>query len=67
MTNNSWRNDKITDKQKSLIEQIETILDIEFEGTTKGEASDFISENIKEAQRESLDMVADYYGWENDH
>lgn len=67
MINNNWRNDKITDKQKSLIEQIETILDIEFEGTTKGEASDFISENIKEAQRESLDMVADYYSWENDH
>ena len=48
----SWRDDPITEKQKQMIESIEENAGIngaiisKFIGTTKGEASDWISENI---------------------
>ena len=41
----SWREDKITEKQKQLIEEMQEFSDYslpEFKGTTKGEASDYI-------------------------
>ena len=49
---NNWRNDHITEKQKQLIESIKENAGIngaiitKFKGKTKGEASDWISENI---------------------
>ena len=67
MTNREWRNDKITDKQLDLIEEIETILGIDFKGSTKGDAYDFISKHIEDAKNEWLDMEADYYSWKNEH
>lgn len=51
----SWRDDPITDKQKSLIEWMEDqqffpLKDV-FTGTTKGEAHDFIDEYLDLAIR----------------
>lgn len=42
----------ITDKQKAFIETICNQLDIEFKGTTKQEATKFISDNIREFEDE---------------
>ena len=44
---NDWRNDPITQKQKDLIEEMQEFSYYplpKFEGKTKGEASDYISE-----------------------
>lgn len=48
---NSWRDREITEKQKGLIELIEKVLKVEYSGTTRGSASDFISEYKEELER----------------
>ncbi len=46
----NWREDKITDKQKKMIKDMNEFSPYplpEFKGTTKGEASDYIDKYIK--------------------
>ncbi|MFE8701179.1 hypothetical protein ACFYKX_11290 [Cytobacillus sp. FJAT-54145] len=50
----------VTDKQRSLIQKMEQLLDVTFTGTTKQEASAFITrymEEYKEQQAFVFDMV----------
>ena len=53
----SWRNDPITDKQRAMMASMRENAAINgamlsfFDGTTKGEASDWISANISEQYR----------------
>lgn len=63
----SWRNDPITDKQKEMIDSIHNAceylggsLDV-FNGTTKGEACDYISKHAH-----LLKIASDLYSVEHD-
>lgn len=41
----------VTEKQRSVINMIENNLQIEFKGTTKEDARDFISKNIEKSKQ----------------
>jgi len=48
----SWRDEPITEKQKQLIMEMNEFSEFPlpaFSGTTKGEASDYINKNLKQA------------------
>ena len=48
----TWRNDPMTEKQKTLISELQEMSEFplpKFTGTTKGEASDWLDENIGKA------------------
>lgn len=48
----NWRNEPMTEKQKELIAEMQEFSEFplsEFNGKTKGEASDWIDKNIKKA------------------
>lgn len=56
----SWRNDQITQKQKEFIDAIQESTGVQFTGTTKGEASDYIGANVdkhREIQSEEHDNL----------
>lgn len=46
-----YLNEPITEKQQNLIDAMEDILDIQFEGKTKMEATDFIKNNMYEFRK----------------
>lgn len=49
---NEWRKDTITDKQRQYIREMQEFSELPlppFTGTTKGEASDYISKYSKQA------------------
>lgn len=41
----SWKLDDMTPKQKELVDEMVGVLGIEFNGTTKGEAAEYIKVN----------------------
>lgn len=56
----SWRDDSPTEKQLHLISQMECFFD-SFKGTTKGEASDYISKNMEEYKQALMYEDEDLY------
>lgn len=65
----TWRNDPITEKQLRLIQEMDEFSEFplpRFTGTTKGEACDYINQNMGRAH-EHFDSNEDMYGdWGND-
>lgn len=58
-----WRNEPITDKQKALILEMNEFSDFPlptFNGTTKGEASDYIDQNLRKAHESSWGIEHGY-------
>ncbi len=54
----NWRDDPMTDKQLNLISEMMEFSDLplpEFTGKTKGEASDWITANMRKAHETALD------------
>lgn len=60
----NWRNDPMTEKQRRLIFEMNEFSEFPlptFHGTTKGEASDWIDQNMSRAH-EHFDPNEDMYG-----
>ena len=58
----NWRNDKPTYKQLNFIKELEDEFGCKFVGTTKGEATDFISKWAKQYDDKKWDEHAEAEG-----